>query len=135
MIADRLVVDVDAPVESVEKQIGAQLVGIARQRLVSMHLGEPGLARQQHRIQAEIGTDIEERLQPVLADQGTAPRDLGHLVGSTDDQLLVDPVAVVEQPASLQSLVDREPGAQPIQPLENAPMQFTHVFTTPSACQ
>ena len=135
MIADGLIADQDAAIQVIEKQVCAQLVGIARQWLERMHLGHPGLARQQHRIEAEIGADIEERLQPVLTDQCPATRNLRHLIGPADDQLLIDPVAVVQQPALFEPLIDGEARSQPIQSLEDAPMQFTHEFATPSACQ
>jgi hypothetical protein len=55
-----------------------------------------------------------------------AVRQLDDFVEPADQKLLIDPVSIIEKPASVKTGIDPEAIAQSIQSLQQAPMQFFH---------
>jgi hypothetical protein len=93
-----------------------------------MEMRQARLIGQQHRIEAEIGADVEKILEPMFVDELAATRKLPDFVGPPDDELLIDPVAIVQHPFPVQAGIDAKATAQPIKPFQQTPVQFFHVF-------
>lgn len=80
------------------------------------------LVGEQYRIKAEICPYVKKVLQVMITNKLSTTRELIDFVGPSYDELLVDPVAIVQHPFSIQAGIDAKPTPQPIKSFQQTPM-------------